>query len=343
MLEVRECKLEDCNAAGNFLQSGFWGAFKAHFAWKPHAFIVNLQGADAFSLLVLTRNLVAGFGFAYVPWGPLLKGQITENDADFNAHLSELCRSLKPLLPSNIAFVRLDPPQYTKDGDAKRQIYKPFIHAGADIQAPDTVLLDLMPSLDDILAGMKPKCRYNVRLGGKKVDVYKSDKAELPVFYKIFKETGLRDGIAIHGIDYYKTLFDIGCETFDVRLYLAKYEGTVIAGIITLFYGETATYLYGASSNMHRNMMAPYALQWRAMQDAKLSGCLVYDLFGIPPTDDPKHPMAGLYRFKTGFGGTIVHRTGCQDYVYKTVFTKVFGAAERLRKMLRDRRKNRHG
>jgi lipid II:glycine glycyltransferase (peptidoglycan interpeptide bridge formation enzyme) len=48
---------------------------------------------------------------------------------------------------------------------------------------------------------------------------------------------------------------------------------------------------------------------------AREHGCRTYDLYGIPPDDDHAHPMHGLYRFKTGFGGTIVHRLGCYDVV----------------------------
>jgi lipid II:glycine glycyltransferase (peptidoglycan interpeptide bridge formation enzyme) len=85
--------------------------------------------------------------------------------------------------------------------------------------------------------------------------------------------------------------------------------------------------------------MATYLLQWQAMRDAKAAGCMRYDLFGIPPDDNPDHPMAGLYRFKTGFGGKTIHRPGSWDYVYRPVARLLFTAAEGLRKKLRDLKK----
>jgi lipid II:glycine glycyltransferase (peptidoglycan interpeptide bridge formation enzyme) len=118
-------------------------------------------------------------------------------------------------------------------------------------------------------------------------------------------------------------------------LYIARHEGDDLAAIMALFRGKQATYLYGASSNIKRNLMAPYALQWRAMQDAKIFGCEVYDLFGIPPDESPGHPMAGLYRFKTGFGGRIARRPGCWDYPYRPVLHALFSGAENLRKKIR--------
>ena len=200
---------------------------------------------------------------------------------------------------------------------------------------------------------MKPKWRYNVSLAQKKgVQVNTSGGAqtasspkELETFYSLLKDTAVRDGIAVHSFDYYKTLFEICAEQGKngkeqtLRLYTAVHEGDTLAGIVVLFRGKYATYLYGASSGEKRNLMAPYALQWRAMQDAKEAGCQFYDLFGIPPNDDPNHPMAGLYRFKTGFGGQIIHRPGSWDYPYKRAVYVLFNFAETFRKKLRDRKK----
>jgi lipid II:glycine glycyltransferase (peptidoglycan interpeptide bridge formation enzyme) len=191
---------------------------------------------------------------------------------------------------------------------------------------------------------MKSKWRYNISLAGKKgVQVKEGGVQELEVFYALLKETAARDGIAIHSFDYYKTLFEIcsRCGNLSIRLYTAVHESDTLAAIIVLFRGEYATYLYGASSNVKRNLMAAYALQWQAIQDAKQAGCKLYDLFGIPPDDNPKHPMAGLYRFKTGFGGQIIRRPGSWDYPYKPAVYNLFVIAESLRKKLRDRKKRR--
>jgi lipid II:glycine glycyltransferase (peptidoglycan interpeptide bridge formation enzyme) len=189
---------------------------------------------------------------------------------------------------------------------------------------------------------MKPKWRYNVRLGGRKTRVWRADTGGLDTFYALFRETALRDGIAIHGQAYYARLFETAASAnapVDARLYLAEADGEPLAGIITLFRGRTATYLYGASSGRNRNLMAAYALQWRAICDAKEVGCEEYDMFGIPPDASPSHPMAGLYQFKTGFGGSIIHRPGSWDYAYGGLRTALFRAAEKCRKTFRDARK----
>jgi lipid II:glycine glycyltransferase (peptidoglycan interpeptide bridge formation enzyme) len=199
------------------------------------------------------------------------------------------------------------------------------------------VLIGLGASGEDILRGMKPKWRYNIGLAAKKgVTTERRDEQGLDAFYALYRETAKRDGIAIHGPEYYKTLFACSREKAgqELRLYLAFHEGAPLAGIIILLRGSSAVYLYGASSNEKRNFMAPYALQWQAIQDARAAGCTEYDLYGIPPREDPAHPMAGLYRFKTGFGGRIIHRSGSWDYTYRPVRKNLFTLAERLRKFL---------
>jgi lipid II:glycine glycyltransferase (peptidoglycan interpeptide bridge formation enzyme) len=198
---------------------------------------------------------------------------------------------------------------------------------------------------------MKSKWRYNISLAAKKGvqvacvsagDDGGADKVE--IFYKLLTETAERDGIAVHSFEYYKTLFEL-CEekgkNTKIRLYAAVHENDTLAAIVVLTRAPYATYLYGASSNVKRNLMAPYALQWQAMRDAKEAGCRYYDLFGIPPDDNPNHPMAGLYLFKTGFGGKIIHRPGSWDYTYKPLIYALFNIAEALRKKMRDRKKKR--
>ncbi|MDR1238550.1 MAG: peptidoglycan bridge formation glycyltransferase FemA/FemB family protein [Treponema sp.] len=365
-LNISPAELSVCDGAASFLQSGFWGSFKARFGWEPSPFLVNWGTGPARPLLVIRRPLGPGLSFAYVPWGPELPEDCSAGDAGPDAGdaadgggaenswlaekrrnaLETLACSLKPLLPGNTAFIRFDPPWYSVGaGTAPPAPDKPFVRAAADVQPPDTVIIDLAKDEDALLMEMKPKWRYNIRLAERKgLLIQRLDEQGLEVFYALFEETARRDGIAVHSLDYYRALFEL-CRTYpgggqEARLYLASHNGDPAAAIITLFRGDEAVYLYGASSDRNRNLMAPYLLQWRAMNDAKAAGCRFYDLFGIPPGEDPGHPMAGLYRFKTGFGGRIIHRPGSWDLAYRPLATGLFRAAESLRKSLMNAKKN---
>jgi len=360
MLEITKADIAVCEEAGSFLQSAMWGEFKSRFGWKAHAFLIDWQqdgtqeaAGKKTPLLALSRSLVPGFSFAYVPWGPELPAGFPD-DCGPKA-LAELALKLKPLLSNNAFFIRFEPPWFdeegstpSKDGEASF-LSQGFKRAAATVQPPDTVIIDLSVPCDEILAAMKPKWRYNISIAGKKgVQVNTGGAQELETFYTLLKETAERDGIAIHSFDYYKTLFEMYAEhgkngkEQTLRLYTAVHERETLAAIVVLFRGDFATYLYGASSGNKRNLMAPYVLQWRAMQDAKEAGCQFYDLFGIPPNDDPNHSMAGLYRFKTGFGGRIIHRPGSWDYPCKPTIYALFNFAEAFRKKLMDRKKIRN-
>jgi lipid II:glycine glycyltransferase (peptidoglycan interpeptide bridge formation enzyme) len=345
MVKCTSADLSVCDGADSFLQSAMWGAFKSRFGWISRAFLVDWSGAGERPLLVLSRRIAPGIAMAYVPWGPELPATFPPDAQTRTLALAECARELRRFLSPDTAFIRFDPPWFTEEKNPSAGIPAlgaPFQRAAADIQPPDTVLLDLSPPLEGILGAMKPKWRYNIGLAEKRgVVVSRPGEQGIEVFYKLLAETARRDGIAIHSIEYYKTLFELcrknnGSASPELCLYAAEHAGDALAAIVVLCRGNRATYLYGASANIKRNLMAPYALQWQAIQDAKTGGRVLYDLFGIPPNDDPAHPMAGLYRFKTGFGGAVVHRPGSWDYRYKPLPCALFTAAEKIRKKVRD-------
>lgn len=325
--DLSELDSERAVAGGEFLQSGFWGRFKAAFGWEAHAFRL-----DTVPLLVLTRR-IGPFSFAYIPRGPV----DPKAPQRTTSYWDELCSNLKDNLPRTTIFIRIDMPvkDIRTEGELDRPVFgPPLVKAGADIQPPDTVILDISRPEEAIRAAMKPKTRYNIRLAFKKgVEVRECQSEELSIWYELYTETAERDRIAIHGKTYYETLFSLAKngKGVSVHLLMAYVEGKPCAGIIVLVYGKTATYLYGASSNEFRNYMPAYALQWEAIRMAKSYGCDTYDLYGIPPNEDPHHPMHGLYRFKTGFGGSILRYGGCWDFPLKPLLYRVYRFIEALR------------
>ncbi|MDR2048311.1 MAG: peptidoglycan bridge formation glycyltransferase FemA/FemB family protein, partial [Treponema sp.] len=289
LVSVEKADPSVCGGSASFLQSLFWGRFKARFGWKVFAFSTAWAPPGTASdppagppasdspaarpLLVLCRRLGPGIGFAYVPWGPELP--FVPDDGAVRAAPGELAAGLKALLPPDTAFIRFDLPwpgeNFAVSRTDPRFFGKALRRAAADVQPPDTVLIDLAAGEQELLARMKSKWRYNIGLAGKKgVSVRRAAPEELPSFYRLYRETARRDGIAIHGMEYYRVLFEEGKNPehgVDIRLYLAGHDGEDIAGIITLFRKNEAVYLYGASANHKRNLMAPYALQWQAMRD----------------------------------------------------------------------------
>ncbi|WP_319561699.1 peptidoglycan bridge formation glycyltransferase FemA/FemB family protein [Marispirochaeta sp.] len=266
--------LDELDAHDNLLQTGYWGRVKENFGWTPFAFSFNEH-----PLLVLVRRLPLRQGIAYVPHGPM-----NEVEPHFFALFA---RNMALSLPSYVTFIRFDLPwRVSAAEDRKGYLESPFRRALVDIQPPDTVIVSLTKSEDEILADMKKKTRYNIRLARKKGVIVRSGSLrDLETWYEIYQETAERDGISIHSYDYYRKVFQEGLKRKNpsVRLLLAEVEGDVVAGNIIALHGTSATYLYGASRSVHRNLMPTYLLQWEAIRIAKQHGCESYDLYGIPP------------------------------------------------------------
>lgn len=353
-----------------FLQTDFWARFKAEHGWKSLRVTDGGQGKDASSdVSVLTRQFGRAplrFTLAYVPMAGAASavksdgGQKTAECEDETAGKSEMASYAKGCAAALISFaksmklprstlcVRFDVPIdfdtcHERD-EFVRALPGTVRKSRVDIQPPDTVLLDLFDgngekkSCDALLAAMKSKWRYNIRLAQKKGVAIKSYRrgdgglsGALDIFYGLYEDTARRDKIAIHPKKYYGDLLDIETgEEGQVVLYTAEHESDNLAAIICVFTGSEAVYLYGASGNIKRNLMSTYLLQWQAIKDALSFGCKVYDFYGIPPAADRCHPMAGLYLFKTGFGGREVHRPGSIDVPLSPLYG-LYTAAENAR------------
>lgn len=337
---------EDQDEAKSFMQSRFWARFKSRTGWKAFALRYGSEMASPRDdLIALARPLGLGFHFVYIPHGPDSRGFEKDAGARLESLAAALAKAISARLGGRLLFLRFDL-AWNRGEEPGAMLLESLgkgwrgLRRGSDVQVPDTVILNIERTEEAILAGMKPKWRYNIKLAEKKgVEVSREGAEALETFYALYLETARRDGIAIHPLSYYRTLFASGENETKrsgeaaprLSVWVARHEGLAIASIITLYYGKHATYLYGASSGEKRNLMPAYALQWRAIQAARAEGCSDYDFFGIPPDDSPEHPMAGLYLFKTGFGGDIVHRAGCVDYPVSPLAYRLFRAAESAR------------
>lgn len=345
----------------NLLQSGFWGDFKSTAGWTPRGFRWEFKspyGSFQGRILLLERRFPGNLRMAYIPYGPSLPDELDADVAAVSNLLTAIARALKSHLPKSCFMIRFDLTGGTRGtvGSPESAIRpqpldSPLRPAPYRVQPQDTVILNLEPDENALLAGMHKKTRYNIRLATKKgVEIHRhtGDAALqiLPQWYELYRETGHRDGISLHSESYYRRLIEnvraageAGAESPAISLYTAKHEGDTLAGIIVVRSGGRSVYMYGASGALKRELMPNQLLQWAAIRDARNEGALEYDFFGIPPADDPSHPMHGLWRFKTGFGGEILHYRGAWDYACKPAVYNLYRWAEKLRGRLAALRK----
>jgi lipid II:glycine glycyltransferase (peptidoglycan interpeptide bridge formation enzyme) len=184
------------------------------------------------------------------------------------------------------------------------------------VQFSSTMVLDVRGTDDQLLAGMKTKTRYNVRLAEKRgVAVRAGSQGEdLDRLYALYAETAVRDGFVIRPRDYYLRAWGSFVDAGLAQPFLAEIGGRAVAGLIVFRFGDRAWYLYGMSSSSQREAMPNHALQWAAIRWARDAGCLAYDFWGAPEAADPADPLWGLYRFKEGFGAHHVRLIGSWDH-----------------------------
>jgi lipid II:glycine glycyltransferase (peptidoglycan interpeptide bridge formation enzyme) len=180
---------------------------------------------------------------------------------------------------------------------------------------------------------MKPKTRYNIGLAHRKGVTVKSMGLDgIHIWYELYKETAARNHILLNDLKYFQAVLSARADDThspaDVNLLVAEKDDKPLAAMFLVITQNRGSYLYGASSSTERNLMATYALQWEAICRSKEAGCTEYDMFGISPSPDPQHPLYGLYKFKSGFGGDIYHSLGCWDYPLDKDLYTLFRASE---------------
>jgi lipid II:glycine glycyltransferase (peptidoglycan interpeptide bridge formation enzyme) len=189
------------------------------------------------------------------------------------------------------------------------------------------VLIDLTVPEDELLARMKQKTRYNIRLAARKgVVVRVGTQDDLPMLYQMYAETSLRDGFAIRAEDYYRRLWEIFMTQDEptCRPLIAEVEGEVVAAVMLFWFAGRAYYLHGMSRAIQRNKMPNFLLQWEAIKAAKNAGCGVYDLWGAPEIFAEDDSMWGVFRFKQGLGGEVLRTLGAYDLPIRSTLYQIY-------------------
>lgn len=304
-------------ASARFLQSWEWGEFQASLGRR----VARLSWNDAVLVQAIQVPLPLSKHYWYIPHGPVV---IKESAPKWS-------KSLREKLHDGALFVRVDPV-------IEIPPLNPPLSKGGEIDSTQprcTRVMDLNQSEDDLLEQMHQKTRYNIRLAEKKgVSV---SEGSVEDFIRLNHETKARDRFASHPDEYYRTMAASLPKDF-VKIWQATYQNQVVASNISITFGDTATYAHGASSNQHRDAMAPYLLHWRIIQDAKKRGIRYYDLWGANP-ENPRHEAykkswQGLTRFKAGFGGTLACYPRSFDVIHNTWLYIMYTIARRIHRMI---------
>jgi serine/alanine adding enzyme len=304
---------------GHILQTRQWGEFKRRWGWLPH-YCIDEAGPDHVAVLFLRRR-IPGFGSLwYSPRGPGVAS------AERVVAMAPALRELSPGF-----LVKIDPelplsagtPGWNDAGlERSRDEVQPVTA---------TIMVDLRPSEEEILASFKPKCRYNIRLAarrGVRVRRVPVDDRSIDVMYRLIHATQRRSRFLMRPRDYYAEHWRLQQASGQGEMFFAFLGDEVLAGVFITHLGHKAWYKDGGSTRRHHELMAPHLLQWEVMRWARARGVTLYDLVAVPPPGNlsPDHPFFGLYRFKSGFSKDITEFIGTWDVPLKPLRVKAWNA-----------------
>jgi lipid II:glycine glycyltransferase (peptidoglycan interpeptide bridge formation enzyme) len=322
------------------LQTWEWGQVKSVYGWQPLPQVWRDEsGRVVAAALVLARSLpLRGFAarlqVLYVPKGPLCNWGDAVLRRRVLGDLADLARRRGAI------FIKIDPdvalgtgipgqPEAIEDPVGQAMVADLLAcgwHLSAEqVQFRNTVCVDLTPPLNELLAGLKQKTRYNIRLAERKgVSVRIGELPDLPQLYRMYAETSARDGFVIRDEGYYQTVWSTFMEAGMAVPLVAEVGGEMAAALILFSFAGKAWFLYGMSSDQHREKMPNYLLQWEAIRRAKENGCQTYDLWGAPDAFEGSDPLWGVYRFKEGFNGQVVRHIGAWDLPVRPAYYRLY-------------------
>lgn len=323
----------------HLLQTAEWAEIKQRYGWQ-HKFL-KITGVAGASVLLREQRLVPflpSLKVLYSPRGPLIDWENLSGVETVLDALEAEAKILKGI------FIKIDPEVHADEvwGESVVGILKRrgWIPSNDQIQFRNTMWMDLQPAEDELLAAMKQKTRYNIRLAQKKgITVRRGNRDDLPLLYKMFAETSVRDRFVIRNETYYLDVWGTFIDKGMAFPLLAEVEGEMIAGLILFVTNHRAYYLYGMSANKFRERMPNHLLQWDAIRLAKSLGCTLYDLWGAPDELDEQEAMFGVYKFKEGLGSHLVRFIGAWDFpVNKPVYSAYTKVLPKILNIMRAKR-----
>jgi lipid II:glycine glycyltransferase (peptidoglycan interpeptide bridge formation enzyme) len=294
---------------GTMLQTRAWGEFKRNWGWQP-AYLVSNDPALPVAALFL-RHHVPGLGWLwYAPKGPRVSSanQLARVLASRDAFAGAFCVQVEPEMadtPANrLALTALG------------------LRKAEDIQiSRATAVVDLSPDEESLLASFRSKTRYNIRLAGRhgvSVEPIPCSEAGVATMYALMAAAFDRAGFPLRPLSYYSGYWRLFEASSQGQLFLARLEEEVLAGAFVVRLGDRAWYKDGGSVTHRHEVMAPHLIQWEAMRWLRARGVRSYDLFAVPTHEQlasGRHPLGGLWQFKTGFTTDVREFVGTWDLV----------------------------
>ena len=305
----------------SLLQTRGWVDLKVSQGWRNH---------EVDGVFVLEKPLPLGLSFLYAPEASW-ECKALHILAIFLEKIQKIAKD------RNSIFLRLEILDEKRPEIIEKLKKEKFIKAFEELQPEWRQIIDISKSEEEILAQMKPKGRYNIKVAqkhGVEVSLCPIDRLVdgIEIFYDLYHQTAQYQKISYRDKAYFLEMLETLYPKNEAAILIARYNHLPLSALIITFYDGMASYLYGGASRENKQVMASYLAHWAAIQEAKKRDCTTYDLLAIAPPDQPNHKYANLTFFKEQFGGRKVNIIGSWDLVYRPFWYFWFKLIEKTRR-----------
>jgi lipid II:glycine glycyltransferase (peptidoglycan interpeptide bridge formation enzyme) len=296
---------------GNVFQATALAEVKRRHGWTPRYLWV-----DNLAITVLEKSVPFLGRYWYLPKGP----GITTTD-----ELLAILPDLRRFAARQRVFVMKIEPEIPETDAAKRTLVADGLVPTNAIQPnSSTVIIDLSPDLDTIMASLNQKGRHALHRAerdGVTVEAVALTADSMRQMYNLLRETAAgRFETSIRDFDYYCEFWQRYAKNGRGSLFFAHYEGKLVAAAYCMYLGHKGLYKDGASIREKTAYGASHLLQWEVIEWMKAHGVTSYDLCGSTHSTkvhDTSDHFYGIGRFKTQFNKHITDYVGCYDVVIR--------------------------
>ncbi|OHB17189.1 MAG: hypothetical protein A2913_01010 [Parcubacteria group bacterium RIFCSPLOWO2_01_FULL_40_65] len=292
----------------DILQSWEWGEVKSNFNWKISRIGFFEEGKLKGICQVLGKKLPFGFSLFYVPRGPVTDWRNLDLSYKIISSLGEFF--IKNKKGQKCLFLRLEPPAPKNSELVKIFKSLSFKEYFKTVQPPSTLLIDLSRSKEELFKKLRRTARNLINrseregisleaLSGKEIT-----QENLKSFYNLYGLTGKRFSFPLRPFKQFKILLKEMTETGNIKFYITKINGLILAYGIVLVLGDKAFYIWGGTGrHKYYSKFFNYGYIWKMLMDLKNSGVKTFDFWGLGPDEDKNHPWYGFTIFKKAFNG----------------------------------------
>lgn len=336
----------------HFLQSPLWEQYEQLEGYQTF----RLQDQHFSALAVLQSTPVGKYLFC--PYGPTV---------DSPDSLPTALDALKSLAHEQGAFFIRIEPTFPLPAELVNSFHLKKSH---DLDPAHTWVLDLSPSVDELLKGMESrKVRYWRNHQKKGITIRQShDPAEITILTKLLSKLGDKDNFIPQPEEHLKNQLESGFAT----LYIAELESTSqeptdqesinqkptdqtsttskstpttqnqptkskfpIAAALIYDYNGTRYYAHAAADSRYQKLASGTIVLIQMILDAKEQGAKIYDFWGMTPSSDRNHPWYGFTQYKKSFGGRQVDYAGTYDLPLKPFRYQLYLLIRQLNRLKR--------